>query len=310
MPLKKLKENIQYQILDASFNKLNNSNTFNNCTITTTGLSNKKETKNKFDLKPTNIIFNNPATIVHWNDGTKTVVKIMEGDTYDETYGVAMCYTKKIFGSNSKFKKMIDGFIKKQDKIKFKKDKKTENKINKENKIYYIHESNNINIGDKVICINDKYSFDCKNKIGTVVHIYNDGYADGYTINFDNDVRGWGDSSLGIKGGHGLNLDNKDIKKIIYVNKDNESKVENKISNDSSDEPKFNVGDRVYCISRNTGYPCYGEQGTICDIIKHKNQAIVNFDVDIGGWSDKDLCIEYGHGLYIYLYNLELLNNN
>jgi hypothetical protein len=62
-------------------------------------------------LNPKNIIFNNPATIIYWDDGTKTVVKIMDGDIFDEVYGVAMCYMKKIFGSNTKFKKMIDGFI-------------------------------------------------------------------------------------------------------------------------------------------------------------------------------------------------------
>jgi len=59
---------------------------------------------------PINIIFNNPATIVYWEDGTKTIVKIMEGDVYDEIIGVAMAYTKKLFGSNTDFKNMVKGF--------------------------------------------------------------------------------------------------------------------------------------------------------------------------------------------------------
>ena len=59
---------------------------------------------------PINIIFNNPATIVYWDDGTKTVVKIMEGDVYDEIIGVSMAYTKKLFGTNSNFKKMVKSF--------------------------------------------------------------------------------------------------------------------------------------------------------------------------------------------------------
>ena len=29
------------------------------------------------------VIYNNPATIICWEDGTKTVVKCSEGDTYD-----------------------------------------------------------------------------------------------------------------------------------------------------------------------------------------------------------------------------------
>ena len=60
---------------------------------------------------PKNIIFNKPATIVYWMDGTKTVVKTMDGDEYDPIYGVAMAYTKKIFGSNAVFKRMVKGFL-------------------------------------------------------------------------------------------------------------------------------------------------------------------------------------------------------
>lgn len=54
-----------------------------------------------------NIIFNDPATIVYWQDGTKTVVKTMHGDTFNEEYGVAMAYMKKIFGSSTGFKKLV-----------------------------------------------------------------------------------------------------------------------------------------------------------------------------------------------------------
>lgn len=53
------------------------------------------------------IIFNDPATIVYWQDGTKTVVKTMHGDTFNEEYGVAMAYVKKIFGSSTGFKKLV-----------------------------------------------------------------------------------------------------------------------------------------------------------------------------------------------------------
>jgi hypothetical protein len=66
-----------------------------------------------------NIIFNNPATIVYWQDGTKTVVKTMHGDTFNEEYGVAMAYVKKIFGSSTGFKKLV---------AKYKKEEKPVNK--------------------------------------------------------------------------------------------------------------------------------------------------------------------------------------
>lgn len=52
-----------------------------------------------------NVIFNDPATIVFWSDGTKTVSKVMDGDEFDPEIGIASCVTKKFFGSRSQFKK-------------------------------------------------------------------------------------------------------------------------------------------------------------------------------------------------------------
>lgn len=46
------------------------------------------------------VIYNDPATIVLWNDGTKTVVKCMEGDTFSQEMGLAMCVCKKALGDN------------------------------------------------------------------------------------------------------------------------------------------------------------------------------------------------------------------
>lgn len=51
-------------------------------------------------LVPEKIHFNGPATIVEWNDGTKTVVKCQRGDTFDPMTGVAMCCMKKMLGTN------------------------------------------------------------------------------------------------------------------------------------------------------------------------------------------------------------------
>ena len=47
-----------------------------------------------------NVIFNKPATIVIWADGSKTVVKCGEGDTYDPEKGLAMAIVKKALGTN------------------------------------------------------------------------------------------------------------------------------------------------------------------------------------------------------------------
>lgn len=46
-----------------------------------------------------NVIFNEPATIVIWSDGTKTVVKCQEGERYDPEKGLAMAISKKALGN-------------------------------------------------------------------------------------------------------------------------------------------------------------------------------------------------------------------
>lgn len=47
------------------------------------------------------IIYANPATIVLWDDGTKTVSKCAEGDTYSKETGLSICILKKIIGATN-----------------------------------------------------------------------------------------------------------------------------------------------------------------------------------------------------------------
>ena len=54
------------------------------------------------DVKVTKVIYHNPATIVFWSDGTKTVVKCDKNDTYDPEKGFYIACTKKLFGNNYK----------------------------------------------------------------------------------------------------------------------------------------------------------------------------------------------------------------
>lgn len=53
------------------------------------------------------IIFNNPATIIIWNDGTKTVVKCQNGDNFDPEKGVALCFMKKALGNTGNFNNIL-----------------------------------------------------------------------------------------------------------------------------------------------------------------------------------------------------------
>lgn len=68
-------------------------------------------------LKVKRVIYSNPATIVLWQDGTKSVVKCMDGQPYDEYSGFCSAVVKKVFGSTSKAKK-IAGLKEKPVKVK------------------------------------------------------------------------------------------------------------------------------------------------------------------------------------------------
>lgn len=62
------------------------------------------------------VIFNKPATIVLWDDGTKTVVKCQPGkngrlEKYDKEKGLAMCITKKALGNKSNFNNVINALL-------------------------------------------------------------------------------------------------------------------------------------------------------------------------------------------------------
>ena len=63
------------------------------------------EHANSFDIKK--VYFNDPATVVLWKDGTKTVVKCSEEDVYDPQTGLLMCMAKKMYGNNGKFNDIL-----------------------------------------------------------------------------------------------------------------------------------------------------------------------------------------------------------
>ena len=55
----------------------------------------------------TKVIYNNPATIVYWSDGSKTVVRCQKGDTYSPETGLAMAICKRVFGNDNIFNKVF-----------------------------------------------------------------------------------------------------------------------------------------------------------------------------------------------------------
>lgn len=66
---------------------------------------NKDNNSEELDIE--DIIINPPATIVKWDDGTKTVVKCQNGDVYDAEKGIALCFMKKMFDNKSYYNEVI-----------------------------------------------------------------------------------------------------------------------------------------------------------------------------------------------------------
>lgn len=58
------------------------------------------------------VIFNDPATIVLWSDGTKTVVKCGPDDIFDKEKGLAMAIVKKMAGNDGRFHKVFKEWCK------------------------------------------------------------------------------------------------------------------------------------------------------------------------------------------------------
>lgn len=68
-----------------------------------------KTCSSPFDID--RVIFNDPATIVFWADGTKTVVKCQKGDIYSPETGLALCIAKKALGNKSNFNNVFHEWI-------------------------------------------------------------------------------------------------------------------------------------------------------------------------------------------------------
>lgn len=83
----------------------------------TTWRNEYQKERDKFEIR--DVIFNNPATIILWADGTKTVVKA-ENEEFDPEKGLAMAIAKKALGNNYDyydiFKKYVGRYEKKQKK--------------------------------------------------------------------------------------------------------------------------------------------------------------------------------------------------
>lgn len=75
----------------------------------------KRGDMNLFTIKK--VIFNDPATIVLWADGTETVVKCGENDFYDPEKGLAMAISKKALGNQGNYYKTFKKYLPDEEEV-------------------------------------------------------------------------------------------------------------------------------------------------------------------------------------------------
>ena len=70
----------------------------------------KKEKTLSMTIKK--VIFSPPATIIIWDDNTKTIVKAQEDEPYDPEKGMAMCIAKHIYGDCGSYYNVFSEWLK------------------------------------------------------------------------------------------------------------------------------------------------------------------------------------------------------
>ena len=108
---------------------------------------------NYFDIEK--VIFNPPATIVIWKDGTKTVVKC-NGEKFDQEKGLAMAISKRALGVGNMYRKVFKKWCKEEDDFseKIKNDQRFKNiKVKVDFSVDKISEDKPLRVGEKVIVL-------------------------------------------------------------------------------------------------------------------------------------------------------------
>ena len=75
---------------------------YNNYVTTTNAVVNTIRIAQTVIPKIKDVIYNDPATIVFWEDGTKTVVKC-KNEKFDPEKGLVMAFSKKMLGNKGNY---------------------------------------------------------------------------------------------------------------------------------------------------------------------------------------------------------------
>ena len=109
-----------------------------------------------FQLEITNVIYNDPATIVFWSDNTKTIVKATN-EKFDPEKGLAMAIAKKYYGNQGNYFNHLKKWIPSHKPVAFKAKYKVWDQISFDLKGFghYTATAQKINDDDSVIFLFD-----------------------------------------------------------------------------------------------------------------------------------------------------------
>ena len=77
------------------------------------------DTEARIDLNfytPRKIIFNDPVSVVFWQDGTKTIVRRTKGEKFNKYTAFTAALAKKIFGNNTRVNAIVKSGIDQKEK--------------------------------------------------------------------------------------------------------------------------------------------------------------------------------------------------
>lgn len=81
----------------------------------------KREMEETFEMgkfKMRKVVFNDPATIIIWEDGTKTVVKCGKDEIFDPEKGLAMAISKRALGNKGNYYEIFKKLLPKEITVK------------------------------------------------------------------------------------------------------------------------------------------------------------------------------------------------
>lgn len=76
------------------------------------GVESSERRENNMKIKK--VYFNDPVTVVLWEDGTKTIVRAGEDDIYDHEKGLAMAIAKKALGNKGNYYEVFKKWLPKE----------------------------------------------------------------------------------------------------------------------------------------------------------------------------------------------------